>query len=398
MIHQRIRRISILGILTLVISACGGHDEMMSPQPVPLTPDFGLSPHLQTLGLPTDFPTPKIPPDNLPNAAKIELGRYLFYDVRLSGNQTYSCGSCHQQALGFTDGLPVAVGSTDETHRFGAMSIVNSAYAASLGWANPAVNTLEEQALIPLFGEQPIELGLSFISEEELLDRIRSDARYIRLFPLAFPMEDDGITVGNIARAIATFERTIISQDSPFDRYQAGDKTAMSESAIRGMELFFSEKVECFHCHGGFNFSDSITSPDLPFAEKPFHNNGMYNLDGRGVYPTSQGLFDITGEREHRGKFKAPTLRNIAVTAPYLHDGSASSLDEIIDLYAAGGRAITDGPYAGDGTQHPNKSPFVAGFDLTEDEKSDLIAFLNALTDQTLLQNPAYSDPFEETQ
>ena len=145
---------------------------------------------------------------------------------------------------------------------------------------------------------------------------------------------------------------------------------------------------------GGFNLSDSIASIDLPFAEQPFHNNGMYNVDGRGRYPVSQGIFDLTGEREHLGKFKAPTLRNIAVTAPYLHDGSVDKLEDLIDLYATGGRIIQDGPNAGDGTKHPNKSAFIVGFELSDADKKDLLAFLDALTDKTLLTNPAYSDPF----
>ena len=167
----------------------------------------------------------------------------------------------------------------------------------------------------------------------------------------------------------------------------------MSESAIRGMDLFFSERLECFHCHGGFTFSDSVSSPEFPFAEQPFHNNGMYNVGNTGAYPTNQGVFELTGNPEDRGKFKAPTLRNIAVTGPYLHDGSVETLEELISFYAAGGRNITEGPNAGDGTKHPNKSTFIVGFDLSESERADLIEFLNALTDESFLTNPAL-DPY----
>ena len=188
----------------------------------------------------------------------------------------------------------------------------------------------------------------------------------------------------------------MISADSPYDRYQRGDDTALSESALRGMDLFFSERLECFHCHSGFSFSDSVSSPDFPFSEQPFHNNGMYNVGNTGKYPTNQGVYEVTGREEDRGKFKAPTLRNIGVTGPYLHDGSVETLEELIDFYAAGGRNITEGPNAGDGTQHPNKSTFIAGFELSESERSDLIAFLHALTDETFLTNPALSDPYAE--
>ncbi|MEE2788960.1 MAG: MbnH family di-heme enzyme [Myxococcota bacterium] len=389
---------AILVLFASIQWGCGDDrdsDEAVRPDSAE-TQNTGNEIALESLALPADFPTPNVPEDNVPTDEKIELGRYLFYDTKLSGNQTYSCGTCHQQALAFTDGRPVAVGSTSDRHHLGSMSLVNAAYAATLGWANPTLTTLEQQALVPMFGEEPVELGLSAITEEELLDRFREDDRYQEMFATAFPTDDDPITVGNIARAIATFERTIISNDSPYDRYQAGDREAMSDSAVRGMDLFFSEKVECFHCHGGFNFSDSIASADLPFAEKPFHNNGMYNLEGQGAYPDSQGIFDLTGEREHRGKFKAPTLRNIQVTAPYLHDGSVASLEELVDLYAAGGRTITEGPYEGDGTQHPNKSVFIVGFELSKQEKADLVAFLEALTDETLLTNPAFKNPFDD--
>ena len=239
--------------LPLVFVACGVDDSSAVPSSEMESQQTQSQQEirLRSLGLPDSFPTPKVPDDNLPSEAKIELGRYLFYDVRLSANQTYSCGTCHQQKFAFTDGLPVAVGSTDESHHFGSMSLVNIAFAASLGWANPTLNTLEAQALIPMFGEEPVELGLSSITEAELLDRIREDGRYGVMFEMAFPAEDDPVTVGNIARAIATFERSIVSHDSPYDRYQAGDKAAMSASAVRGMDLFFSETLECFHCHGG---------------------------------------------------------------------------------------------------------------------------------------------------
>ncbi|MGB0591850.1 MAG: MbnH family di-heme enzyme [Myxococcota bacterium] len=348
--------------------------------------------------VPDTFPDPSIPSDNVPTEARVDLGRHLFYDTLLSGNETYSCGTCHQQALAFTDGLPIAEGSTGESHSVGSMSLANAAYPATLGWGNPTLTSLEAQALVPMFGEEPVELGLAELGEDGLLARLREQPRYQTRFPDAFPGESDPFTVGNIARAIASFQRTMISANSPYDKHQRGEPEAMSPEAQRGMALFFSERLECFHCHSGFNFSDSVSSPEFPFAEQPFHNNGMYNVGNTGAYPENQGVYELTGDIDDQGKFKAPTLRNIAVTAPYLHDGSVETLPELIDLYAAGGRNIVDGDLAGDGTQHPNKSTFVVGFELSDAERADLLAFLEALTDEEFLTNPALSDPYEEAQ
>lgn len=351
---------------------------------------------LSGIETPASFPALGYPEDNVPTREKISLGRHLFYDKKLSGNQTYSCGTCHQQEFAFTDGLPLALGSTNEEHTLGSMSLVNIGYAATLGWSNPALESLEAQALIPMFGEEPIELGLNGLSEEELLSRFSSDELYRGMFSAAFPKSEEAISLRNITKALASFERALISANSPYDRFLAGDQDALSEQEKRGMDLFFSERLECFHCHGGFNLSDSVASPDFPFSEKPFHNNGMYNIGGEGRYPANQGVFEHTRDQEDLGRFKAPTLRNIEVTAPYLHDGSVETLSDLIDLYANGGRLISEGENAGDGTAHPNKSAFIVGFELTEDDKQDLLSFLLSLTDNEFLNNPEFSDPFIE--
>jgi len=349
--------------------------------------------------IPAGFPEPRVPDDNPMNQAKVDLGRRLFYDVRLSRNETQSCGSCHLQELAFTDGLGRAVGSTGEVHPRGSMSLANLAYAPNLTWANPILETPEEQALGPIFAESPIvELGMTG-REDLLLERLRDDPVYQDLFPAAFPdAEADPVTVGNMVKAIAAFERTMLSGDSPYDRFASGaDPGALSESARRGMTLFFSEQVECFHCHGGFNFSSAIDHDGLPVGTSVFANNGLYNVDGRGAYPPeNQGLFEFTGDPRDQGKFKPPTLRNIAVTAPYMHDGSIPTLEAVIDHYAAGGRNVTEGPHVGDGRDSPVKSPFVAGFSLTDQDRADLVAFLESLTDETFLTDPALSDPFAE--
>ena len=345
--------------------------------------------------LPDDLPPPQVPADNPMHAAKVELGRWLFYDKRLSGNQTMSCGSCHIQALAFTDGKPRSVGSTGEIHPRSSMSLVNVAYASRLDWANPLLERLEDQALTPLFGDNPVEMGLGG-HEDRVVDLLR-EARYSRLLAEAFPSDADPHSLLNAVRAIATFVRTITSFDSPYDRYLAGDASALSDREVRGMDLFFSERLECFHCHGGFNFTDSTTHVNTRVERVGYHNTGLYNLDGYGAYPADNtGLFDMTGERRDMGRFKAPTLRNIAVTAPYMHDGSIATLDDVIRHYERGGRLVEDGPLAGDGRLSPFKSEFVNGFELSDDERADLVAFLESLTDASLLGDPRLSDPFAQ--
>ncbi len=350
-----------------------------------------------TWDLPPDFPVPRVPEDNPMSAVKVELGRYLFYDTRLSDNQTYSCASCHQQDKAFTDGLAHALGSTGMTHPRSSMSLTNVAYQATLTWANPTVRTLEDQALLPMFGESPIiELGLAG-KEDLLLERLRAETMYQDLFPRAFPDDADPFTVANVVRAIGAFERTLISGNSAYDRYtRDGETSAMSEAALRGAELFFGETFDCFHCHGSFNFSSSVDHEGIVFDEAVFFNTGLYNVDGRGAYPTENtGLYESTGDPADMGRFKPPTLRNIALTAPYMHDGSIATLEEVLDTYAAGGRNVTDGPYVGDGRDNPNKSIFVHGFVMADDEKADMLAFLRSLTDDEFVTDPRFSDPFE---
>jgi len=343
--------------------------------------------------LPAGFPAPAVPADNPMSAARVELGRYLFYDTRLSGNGRQSCGTCHQQSKAFTDGKAQSVGSTGEIHPRGSMSLVNIAYAAVLTWANPTTRRLEEQALVPMYGEHPIELGLT--PADRWLDPIRRDARYQQLFASAFPGEHDLVTRDNAVKAIATFERAIVSARSPYDRYHFDrDDTAIPEAAKRGEVLFHSRPLSCFTCHGGVHFSDAMgTGRDGDRVE--LHNTGLYNLAGALSYPsTNTGLFEVTHDPRDVGKFKAPTLRNIAVTAPYMHDGSVATLEDAIDHYAAGGRTIRDGANRGVGKDNPLKSDTVRGFSLTPEQRADLVAFLQSLTDEPLLQDPRFADPW----
>ena len=344
--------------------------------------------------LPPDLPPPLVPADNPMSEAKVELGRWLFYDVRLSGNETMSCATCHIQALAFTDGVPRSIGSTGLTHPRSSMSLVNVAYASRLTWANPLLDKLEDQALTPLLGDRPIEMGLRN-GDERFAELLRSEPNYSELVQQAFPSDADPHSLLNGVRAIAAFVRTINSFNAPYDRYMAGDAPAMSAAAERGMDLFFSERLECFHCHGGFNFTDSTTHANSNVDRVGYHNTGLYNLNETGAYPADNtGLFDMTGERRDMGRFKAPSLRNIAVTAPYMHDGSVATLEDVIANYERGGRLLEAGENAGDGRLSPFKSEFVTGFALTDEERADLLAFLESLTDESVLADPKFSSPF----
>lgn len=342
-------------------------------------------------------PKPVVPAANPMSPEKVELGRHLFYEKRLSVNGQQSCGSCHIQALAFTDGKPVSTGTTGDVHPRNAMGLANVGYNSVLTWANPLMQHLEQQMLTPLFGENPVELGMAG-REQQILDRLHQDRSYAQMFAAAFPDSQEPITIRHLTFAIAAFERSLISLNSPYDRYRyGGDPNAISAAAKRGERLFHSERLECFHCHGGLIFSDSVQHDRLAFTEAAFHNTGLYNIDGAGAYPPNNtGVYEITHNPEDMGRFKAPSLRNIALTAPYMHDGSIATLAAAIDHYASGGRTLETGPYAGVGSQNPLKSAFVQGFELNPQEKQDLIAFLNALTDKSFINDPQYSNPFTD--
>lgn len=334
--------------------------------------------------LPQGFPRPPVPADNPMTAAKVELGRYLFYDKRMSVNGKESCGSCHRQELAFTDGRAHAEGTTGQLHPRSSMSLVNVAYAPLLTWSNPTLDSLEDQALIPMLGEEPIELGLKG-HEQEFLSTVRHDPLYQRLFPRAFPETGDVYTLQNVTKAIAAFERTIVSMRSPYDRYRwGGESSAIPESAKRGELLFSSsERGGCFQCHGGWNFSAIRFEGGKDRRDMGDGRGGFFNTGVSPYLPPNRGLFERTQRSEDIGKFRAPTLRNIALTAPYMHDGSVATLEEVLDHYAAGGKV-----------DHPNKARILRQFHLTEGEKRDLVEFLRSLTDESLLHDPRWSDPW----
>ena len=383
------RILSLLLVFALSICLSIGLSKAMATEAnLAATTEYGWN-------LPKWTPKPVVPENNPMTAEKVKLGRHLFYEPRLSITGKYSCASCHKQSLAFTDGKKVALGSTNESHARNSMSLANVAYSPVLTWANPLMTSLESQALIPIFGEHPIEMGMVG-KEQQMMQWMQNDPKYRQMFASAFD-DEQPVSVGNLTKAIASFQRSLVSFKSPYDRYRyQGEANAISAAAKRGERLFNSERMECFHCHSGINFSDSIKHENLAFTETAFHNTGLYNIDGEGSYPPNNiGVKEITQEAEDMGRFKAPSLRNVALTAPYMHDGSVATLREVIAHYQAGGRTITEGEWAGVGSTSPYKSGFVKGFEVTESEIDDLIAFLESLTDREFITNPDYSDPNE---
>jgi cytochrome c peroxidase len=343
--------------------------------------------------LPKGFPKPYVPTDNPMTEAKVELGRYLFYDTRLSVNGKSSCATCHKQELAFTDGRAVSEGTTGQRHSRSAMSLVNVAYSGSLTWSNPGMTKLEEQALVPMFGDHPVELGLQ--KDNGFLRTLDAEPRYRDLVGRAFPGDAGGLTLQKVVGALACFERSIISARSPYDRYHyGGDDNAVSAAAKRGEVLFFNQHLSCFRCHGGYNFSDASVSERNAGRTLEFHNTGLYyQAPNVGIYEYTRNPADI-------GKFKTPTLRNIAVTAPYMHDGSIATLAEVVDHYAAGGRRSADALSAGEprsaaGRDNPNKDHLIAGFTLSAQDRDDLVAFLQSLTDEEVLRDPKFGNPWQ---
>jgi cytochrome c peroxidase len=332
--------------------------------------------------LPEGFRPPPVPADNPMTEQKVLLGRYLFYDRRLSGNGTQACGSCHQQKLAFTDGRSRAVGSTGQQHSRGSMSLVNIAWTTRFTWANSRLRQLEDQIWVPMFGTEPVELGL----EPDLapfFERIKGEDIYGYLFARAFPEDADPMNLYNVIRAIACFERSIVSARSIWDedwrqvRHLYGferDFSLMSESAQRGEVLFFSKRLACGECHGGPLFGGALFNDGLGRPRRPYHNNGLTSGDA--------GLATATGRASDFGKFKAPTLRNIALTAPYMHDGSIATLATVIDKYASGGYHV------------PGQSSLVRGFPLSDRDRADLVAFLESLTDEDVTKDPRFADPW----
>ena len=274
---------------------------------------------------------------------QVELGRHLFYDKRLSGNGTQACAGCHLQDKAFTDGFPVSHGSTGEFTARNSQPLANVAYNPLLTWANPSLLVLERQMEVPLFGENPIEMGINESNKVAVLQRLADAALYKDKFAAAFPGEADPVSWPNVIKAIAAFQRSLISGNSRYDQMIAGT-AVFTAPEQRGRELFFGDKAGCSRCHSGFNFNDQVVHASTVVVRTPFHNIGLYNVGGTGAYPEpNRGVMELSGLFKDMGAFRAPSLRNVAVTAPYMHDGSVGTLEEVVDIFAEGGRNVTTG-------------------------------------------------------
>jgi cytochrome c peroxidase len=285
-----------------------------------------------------------VPEANPLTSEKIALGRRLFFDVRLSADRTLSCASCHDPAKAFTDGRRVAVGVGGGQGRRNAPSSLNRGYGAVFFWDGRAAS-LEDQVLGPI--EQVAELGSTI---EIVVERLRRDPAYVASFRSVFRRE---INRDDLARALATYVRSLLAGDSPVDRYFAGNRTALSSAAQEGLKIFRG-KGNCTACHLGPTFSD-----------EQFHNTGVAWISGR---LTDEGRAAVTGKPEDRGAFKTPTLRHIAETAPYMHDGSLPRLKDVIAFYDTGGHP------------NPHLDPELRPLRLSAAEKASLITFLRSLS------------------
>lgn len=325
--------------------------------------------------LPPGLPVPAVPADNPMSMAKVALGCRLFFDARLSSTRTYSCASCHRPEFAFTDGRARAIGATGDTVRRGTMTLTNVAYNTAYTWASNQVVSLEAQMTQPLFNEHPLEMGLARADTGWVT--ALADDRYASEFRRAFPEDDAPVSAGNVIKAIASFERTLISGRSAFDRYVFDDeRAALSPPAQRGMALFFSRRVGCATCHFGVNFSGAIQQAGRGLSKPVFANTAVADTRAKTSDSLSDvGLVEITHRERDRGKFRVPTLRNVALTAPYMHDGSVATLEEVVDHYAQGGRQAGRG-----------KNVAIRPIALNEAEKQQLIAFLNGLTDDEFVE------------
>lgn len=346
--------------------------------------------------LPANTPRPPIPADNPMTDDKVLLGRFLFYDKRLSSNGKISCSSCHRQEYAFSSGPTLTIGVSGQAPKRKAPSLGNVAYYPVLTWGNPSIDSLEKQVLVPLLNAKPREMGGNDRKRvDSLLALFRSDPIYRRLFRSAFPSQPNPYSLESMAMAIAAFERTLLSWDSPYDRYLREQRSSMSAAAMEGAKLFFSDEVACHVCHAGPTLTRNFAQQGRTSDRPSFANVGLYNVAGKNEYPRGdRGLYEVTSRPEDHGAFRIPTLRNVAQTAPFMHDRSVSSLRSVLSNYSRGGRYLKGGPNRGDGARNAHKSSYMQGFELSSRQEQQLEAFLHSLTDASLLSKPEFGDPW----
>lgn len=317
-----------LGAAALVaVSVAIGADVAKAPPKVPL----GLAPV-------------QWPKDNPYSPEKVELGRLLYFDKRLSADNTVACASCHHPKFAFTDGAPVSTGIRGQKGGVSAPTVINRAYSLAQFWDGRA-SSLEDQAKGPI--QNPIEMGES---HQGVVRKLNGIAGYRKLFSRVFGSEE--VNIDNVAKAIATFERTVLSGNSPYDKYLAGNRKALSAAQVRGMDVYLN-KAKCDQCHEGINFTTNA-----------YHNLGV----GTDKPSPDVGRYAVTRNDRDWGAFKTPTLRDIAKTAPYMHDGSLKTLEEVVDYYDKGG------------VPNKNLDEKMKKLNLTAQNKQDLVEFLKALS------------------
>ena len=297
--------------------------------------------------------------------AKVELGRRLFYDADLSIDGTTSCATCHEQHRAFSEGNATHPGVKGAPGRRNVMGLANVGYFAPLTWADPRQQKLEAQALVPMMGERPVEMGMGG-QDYELARRLRSDDCYPKMFRAAFPERGGEISSGTVTMAVAAFERTLLSYDAPYDRFRRGDRGALSDGAQRGVALFHS--LNCDSCHSGDNFTD-----------QKFHRLGLYSQSEAEARPThDHGLKEITNLASDEGAIRTPSLRNVALTGPYMHDGSIVKLADAISAHAKG---------------HGARDAELKDLTISLSQQADLLAFLESLSDKSFVTNPTLALP-----
>ncbi|HEX2899761.1 MAG TPA: cytochrome c peroxidase [Bacteroidia bacterium] len=335
----------LLWVLLLAMLAVGCRE--IDP-PCPLPPDDG-----SLLQVPQGFPEVPFPADNALTEARWKLGKKLFYDPVLSKTGTHSCGSCHKTSFAMADDQATSPGVFGRPGTRNAPTLANVAYHPYL-LREGSVPTLEMQVLVPI--QEANEFNHNIV---DISVGLQTDSAYVRMSMEAYGRLPDPFV---ITRAISTFERTMLSGNSPYEQYTAqGCREALTAAQIRGMELFFSDRTHCGSCHGGFNFTNHA-----------FENNGLY------TEYSDIGRMRFTNDSTDLAKFKVPTLRNVGHTVPYMHDGSLQSLEEVVNHYNDGGKT------------HPSKSPLVKPLRLSESEKRDLIQFLLALSDERFLNDARF--------
>ena len=326
--------------MALLLSQCRSAEDICPP----------YSPSSDLTAVPPGFPPIPFPEENTFTQERWDLGKRLFYDPILSVDSSIHCGSCHHQELGFSDDVAFSDGVEGRPGVRNALPLVNLAYHPYL-LREGGLPTLEFQILVPIQEENEFAHNIVLIAE-----KMQNDPTYVAMSQAAYGRDPDAFV---ITRSIATFERTLISGNSPYDQWNyQGCDNALSPAQKRGMNLFFSDEAGCFHCHDGLNLTNYA-----------FENNGLYE-----DYE-DPGRMQLTGDPADSARFKVPSLRNIAVTAPYMHDGSMADLHTVVEHYNSGG------------AEHPHKSEFIRPLGLSDEEINDLVSFLEALTDESFLQD-----------